>query len=813
MYRLKFIVLALFLSVVCTAQTPVKETLWQQAQRQFDTQAYAKAVALYVEALDSKTTATESQRRQAELNIGYAYLQLGDNVRAQEYYQRALAGTELNGGAIGHYLHYAKVLANNNKINESQQYYDLYQTAKAAEDRKTQGMQTLTKRKISYRIDLLDINTPDAEFSPMYFRDGLVYVSGKAASSISSESTQKGYLDLFYVSKHDEIKAVNDGTKSNVRKTTPGNGRRLGDDAYTRPTSNDSRTVGNYNGYGLNIGSAVGAGTTVVKPGKPVSFSKELNTRFHEGPATFSADGSQIIFTRNNFNEGQKGVSEDNNIKLKLYSARWGGNDWIDVKELPFNSDEYSTAHPSLSKDGTLLYFVSDAPRGVGGKDIYVSRWEGNQWTTPINLGKEINTKQDEVFPFIDSRGNLYFSSAGRKGGLGGLDIYYAILSKDGTKVIEVLRLDEPINSKADDFGLVTDDARSLGYFSSNRREGDDDIYRFTRESSIYECRELLLRVFDNETSQIIDSATIEIRSTVGGDAIKEPLQTDANGWAKLCLASDNDFIFAVNKAGFLKNTVGFSTRHLNEDKPTRLEIGLMKPIIQEIIIPVDTVPQKVVMQEDSMPKTSRVRGIVRTETDQKPIEGVLVKLRSECDKKIYRAVTGPDGRYEFEIKEGCDYTIIYSKDTYGTNTEKLKKIPKKEKPELVSKDVRLLKKGDVVKLDNIYFDNGQNGIRNDAARELDKVVQTMKKYPSLRVEILSHTDSRGDEAFNKSLSQKRAQSVADYMATKGISRTRVKATGMGESMLISGCIDGMICTDAEYQRDRRTEFKVLEIK
>ena len=817
MIKLKHFCLAVFFSTAAIAQTPVRETLLQQAHRQFDTQSYAKAVALYQEVLEEGLLPL-TQRKSVLLNVAYAYFKLGDNAKAEHFYQEVLPEEPLPGPLANHYLHYAKVLANNGKMQESQRFFERYQNSKLSEDGQVQSAETFTKKKITYRIDYLAINTPNAEFSPMYFRDGLVFVSGKAPAAVSSEAPEKGYLDLFYVTKPEEIKTISiDGSEPEEKKsrhTDQPKDKKLGSDAYTRLTSNDSRTIGVFNSYGLNdqLNKSTGG---VVKPGKPVSFSKELNTRFHEGPATFSADGSRIIFTRNNFNEGQKGVSDDNNIKLKLYTAQWGNGDWTNVKELPFNSDEYSTAHPTLSKDGTLLYFVSDMPKGIGGKDIYVSRFENGQWSKPTNLGKELNTRQDEVFPTVDDRGNLYFSTSGRKGGLGGLDLFYAILSKDGTKVIEVIHLDAPINSKADDFGLVTDAARTKGYFSSNRRDGDDDIYRFTRESSLYECRELLLRVFDSQDMNHLDSTTITIRSKIGGESTDKILQTDANGWAHLCLASDNDFIFTVSKEGFVDNTVGFSTRYLTDDKPTRLEVSLSKPTIVSETVAKALIPEKKkISQSDPQSLNhSRVRGIVRTETDRQPIEGVLVKLRNECDKKIYEVITGPDGRYDFEIAEGCDYTLIYSKDTYGTNTLKIGKMPKKAQPKVLSNDVGLLKKGDIVQLDNIYHDQGKQGIRPDAARELDKLVATMKRYPSLQAEILSHTDSRGDAAYNKSLSQKRAQSVVDYMAMKGIARNRLKATGMGESMPVNGCVDGVICTEGEYQRNRRTEFKVLEIR
>ena len=820
MNKLKYLCLAALVSISAMAQTPVRETLLQQANRQFDIQSYAKAISLYQEVIDEGVL-PEGQRQIIFLNMGYAYLQLGDNEKAASFYQQAMAEKELFGTLKKHYLYYAKVLANLGQMKDSQGYFDRYQAQRQQEGQQMQSAQNYTKKRITYRLDYLGINTSEAEFSPMYYKEGLVYVSGK--TSVSSQSTQKGYLDLFYIPNRNEIKGIttlhSDGTETIIKESASSSSSstqkgRLGSDSYTRPTSNDSRTLGSYGNYGLNDEAVTSSGE--VKAGKPIPFSKELNTRFHEGPVTFSADGSSVIFTRNNFNEGQKGVSEDNNIKLKLYSAQWGNGDWTNVQELPFNSDDYSTAHPALSKDGNLLYFVSDMPKGIGGKDIYVSRWENGQWSKPINMGKELNTRQDEVFPFVDEVGNLYFSTSGRKGGLGGLDVYYAVLSKDGTKVIEVIHLDTPINSKADDFGIVTDGTRTTGYFSSNRREGDDDVYRFTRESSLYECRELLLRVFDSETMQRVDSATIAIRSKTGGESTEKILQTDADGWAHLCLASDNDFIFTVAKDGFIDNTIGLSTHHLTDDKPTRLEFSLARPsVVQTLVTPNEELQKKKTSLSDSLQhlKHSRVRGIVRTETDRQPIEGVLVRLRNECDKKIYETITGPDGKYDFEILEGCDYTLIYSKDTYGTNTVKIARVPKKTAPKVLSNDVGLLKKGDIVQLANIYHDQGKLAIRQDAARELDKLVATMKRYPSLQAEVLSHTDSRGDNNYNKTLSQKRAQAVVDYMVSKGITRKRLKATGMGESMPVNGCVDGVICTEAEYQRNRRTEFKVLEIR
>ena len=150
---------------------------------------------------------------------------------------------------------------------------------------------------------------------------------------------------------------------------------------------------------------------------------------------------------------------------------------------------------------------------------------------------------------------------------------------------------------------------------------------------------------------------------------------------------------------------------------------------------------------------------------------------------------------------------------TYGTSTRKIQKRPKKSKPKLLAADVRMFSVGDVIKLDNIYYDLDKFTIRADAARELDKLVATLRRESSLIIEVRSHTDSRGDAVYNRELSSRRAKSVANYLISKGISRSRISSRGMGESMLLNSCNDGVICTEEEHQRNRRTEFKVVAVK
>jgi outer membrane protein OmpA-like peptidoglycan-associated protein len=162
---------------------------------------------------------------------------------------------------------------------------------------------------------------------------------------------------------------------------------------------------------------------------------------------------------------------------------------------------------------------------------------------------------------------------------------------------------------------------------------------------------------------------------------------------------------------------------------------------------------------------------------------------------------------------EGCDYTLTASKPSYGTNTSRVKRLPTKSVPKEIAADLKLFSVGDVVTIDNIYYDLDQYSLRANAKRELNRIVAAMRRYPSLIIEIRSHTDSRGDAAHNKILSIQRANEVANFIVSQGISRKRMRAIGMGESQLINDCTDGVICTEAEHQRNRRTEFKVVEIK
>jgi outer membrane protein OmpA-like peptidoglycan-associated protein len=242
--------------------------------------------------------------------------------------------------------------------------------------------------------------------------------------------------------------------------------------------------------------------------GTPTKFSDKLTTKLNEDSPIFTKDGKTIYFTRNNYNDGKQGKDNKKTTLLKIYKASYDGQDWTNVKELPFNSDQYSVAHPALSPDEKTLYFASDMPGTLGQADIFkVSINNDDTFGSPINLGKTINTPGRETFPFVSANNELYFATDGHPG-LGGLDVFVATIKKDGS-LEEAMNIGEPINGKTDDFGFIIDSKTKIGYFTSNRAggKGFDDIYKFTETRSLI-CKQELVGVITNQTSGLIMPGT-----------------------------------------------------------------------------------------------------------------------------------------------------------------------------------------------------------------------------------------------------------------------------------------------------------------
>lgn len=293
-----------------------------------------------------------------------------------------------------------------------------------------------------------------------------------------------------------------------------------------------------------------------------------INTDMDEGSVSFSADGKTMYFTRC---VTQKGESRG----AQICTVQRSGGKWGKVTEVQLSPDSsISFAHPTISPDDKYLYFVSDMPGGLGGKDIWRCEKTGNTFGAPVNLGPTINTPGDEMFPFMRENGTLYFSSTGHPG-FGGLDIFYANEIEDG--VWNVTNMMSPINSNGDDFGISFIQGKEKGLFSSNRGEkkGYDKIYSF----ELPEVEFLIDGKVTEMSGDPIGGATVRI---VGDDGTNTKVQTKKDGTFKISLNKGVNYVLLGNCRGYLNQKEDAVTVDLEDSKTFPINFtlaSLSKPV------------------------------------------------------------------------------------------------------------------------------------------------------------------------------------------------------------------------------------------
>jgi len=376
-----------------------------------------------------------------------------------------------------------------------------------------------------------------------------------------------------------------------------------------------------------------------------------INTGDEEGAPSLTADGSKMYFTRCRYDKTQDLGSE-------IYSSSQSKGSWSNPVKVSLLGDSIVVAHPALSEDESVLYFVSDMPGGLGGKDIWMAEKGGENFSNPRNLGPAINTPGDEMFPFARGNDELYFSSNYHIG-MGGLDIFKAVKDENNTWTVE--NMGSPINSPGDDFGIAFVQGEDKGMLSSNRKGSrGDDLYSFVLPPKIFKVSG---EVLDKETGNHINHASVRI---IGTDGTNLKIRTQG-GKFDYNLNPETEYIFAAFEDGYLNDKAGESTIGLEDSKEFKIELYLT---------PTDA--------------PIRIKNI----------------------------------NYEFNSAELLPESIV----------------------------------------------------------ALDTLVEILEVNPTIVIELMSHTDHIGSDEFNFELSQRRAQSVVDYLISKGINPQRLVAKGYGET-------------------------------
>lgn len=551
--------------------------------------------------------------------------------------------------------------------------------------------------------NVVTLNSSSTDYSPVFFQNGLVYVSSRNKNGPRDQKTDETFSELYF-SPFDP------------------------------------------NG----------------DPSTPQAFSMEMNSILHEGPVTFSRDWNSIFFTRNNMHKGAAKAGRNKVVHLKIYEATRDKVDWSNLKELPFNSENYSCMHPSLSADGKKLYFSSNMPGGFGGYDLYFSEREKNGWSAPKNLGPQINTPKNDVFPFSHCGGDFFFSSDGHEG-IGGLDIYVAHLVENAS--YEVENLGKQFNTANDELGFILNDQGSRGFFSSDRPNGlgKDDIYMFTIESGMQglekpESRQVKVLVTDAETGLPLKGVAVRVLEVSSDgflsgrkdiyDVDLQPVEEKANTMSMKLVRRD-------------ANQLGEPDYYSNADGTFMADFYRFKNYMLVVSKEGYKSGDKFYSIEESDEETIHIP--LTLAPPEKPVEPVAPVTHASVDKNAPKELTinGP------------------------------------------------MKEGSKIVIDDIYYETNKSTLNESATKNMDAVARLMQQYPNMEIELISHTDARGDAKSNLDLSNTRAKNAKIYLVFAGINADRIKAYGKGETELRNQCADGVNCSDTDHQYNRRTEIVI----
>ncbi len=632
----KFIVLILFLSLSQIAYSQINKML-EKANYLFEQQEFYNAATLYEQVFD-KIKSNVEKANVAE-KIGDCYYSFANYQNSMKWYNTAYT---LDTNNTNYKVKYAESLYANGEYNKA---FELFKSLS-----NTPNLSFMVRMKLDglrYAFDQLSIpplydiininelNTPYSEYYPFVYKNYLIFSSSR------------------FMTSNDEVYSYNGQAFSKI--------------------------------YISYYDSSLGKWTNITP------FNEKINNKINNGVATYVPIENSLYFMRCN---EPKGRGKFCNI-FKADSVNFDKAIAKNIQKIELGNKNYNVGHATFTSDGKTMYFVSDNPEGLGNKDIYVTTLNANgQWNIPRNLGKSINTPNNEMFPVVVGDTMLYFSSNGF-GGMGGLDILSCKIKND-VVISDPILLPYPINSSGDDFGIIFL-SEDRGIFTSNRSggKGDDDFYYFSYAPVMLNARG---KVIDKNTRMPLAQALITLSIN---DTIIDTTYTNNEG------------------EYFLENIIN--------DKKYKIKA-----------IKRDYIPQE---------KELNTFGEKRSRT-----------LSSETGHNI-----------DFELF----------------------KVTKEE-----------------IVINNIYYDFDKWTLRPESYIELNKIVEILNENPQMIIQINSHTDARGSDEYNLSLSEKRAQSVVNYLISKGISPSRLKYKGWGESNLLIKDAQ----TEEEHQLNRRTTFNLLNV-
>lgn len=505
----------------------------------------------------------------------------------------------------------------------------------------------------------------------------------------------------------------------------------------------------------------------------PKLLSGKINTTSNEGTFAFHSPTNTAYLT-----QCIRNPEECKIIKSYLKNGKWGTSEIVNLGD-----EKYDYAHPAFNQSGTVMYFSSDLPGGFGGKDLWeVTISKGGKVGKPKNLGNVINTAKDEMFPTVVGDSILFFASEGHLG-MGGLDIFYTKIRDDIFE--QVTNVGYPINSTSDDFSILFNANLNGGYFCSNRLQTghSDDIFAFYHNIFF---KDISGTIVDSILTTPVPNAKIEYKTD---DNIEKVVISDSLGHFKIP--------GSVHGACSEKHTLIASAEGYQK-KETVLDCSMSKELL--------------ILLNNNM-GVHRIEGNIKDIISKQAVQNALVTLKS-TKNRIDTTYSDKNGNYSFENILSNDYIrITVEKQGYLKDSRNLLSPDNTVKVMMMEANnyhtdfqIYPIQKEVEFTIRNIYYEFDKYRLLPASKVALNELINLLNENPQIKIQINSHTDSRGTYEYNKRLSQKRGQSVVSYLKEAGISSERLKSQGYGESKLAVK----NAATEAEHQQNRRTTFEIL---
>jgi outer membrane protein OmpA-like peptidoglycan-associated protein len=492
-------------------------------------------------------------------------------------------------------------------------------------------------------------------------------------------------------------------------------------------------------------------------------------SKYHDGPVAFSPDERRAYVTRNQQSYVLDTLGRRHyHLRLDVLE-RVSDREWVVLPDVfPYNDSTYSVGHAALDTLGNLL-FSSNRPGGLGGMDLWKCTLEADgTFGAPQNLGPAINSAGDDVFPFVNSVNQLYFATNGRFG-FGGLDMHKHDFVSGTTQL-----LGSPVNTFADDFALHVNEV-GQGYLSSNREGGIDRIYTLQLRD-VFSDFEVEFVACDD---LVAAGMNVEVHNLTTQE--RETLTTSADG-----------------KVSF-RTVIGETVEMTFDGDETYQAFGT-----RTFMSPVEGTTKHRIDMEYT-PGDNEVQVAFE---DRDAVNDEVVITFVNTQGKPTKLKTNTEGYLRWGLQEYASFDSIRVDNIgYQTHVNKLRNQERCPRPE--SFEITMTRVVEI-DLDLILYDLNKATLRPEAKTVLDEVITYMTEVKDLTLELSSHTDCRGSNAYNQELSQRRAQSCVDYIIAAGITKDRILAVGHGETLLVNQCADGVPCTEAEHQMNRRTELRIV---